>query len=115
MPKSTQCRILKSIAKYGNTEVRPPLKDIQVKKRMEWVRNHVKVNVQSLLFTDECRAPLDRPNEWSGGWYCGDGPRPHRIRFQQGPGGVVFWGVIIGNELVESLTVAKVVKMTVKL
>ena len=43
--KSTRCRILKSVAKCGKPEVRPPLKDIHMKKRMEWARNHMTVNV----------------------------------------------------------------------
>ena len=36
VPKSTRCRIMRSVAKCGNPEIRPPLKNIQVKKRLEW-------------------------------------------------------------------------------
>ena len=56
MPKSTRCRILRTVAKCGKPEVRPLLKDIHKKKRTEWARNHMKVNFQTVLFTGECRA-----------------------------------------------------------
>ena len=48
------------------------------------------------------------------GWYCRDGPRPERIRLQQGGGGVMLWAAIIGNELVGPFRVSDGVKMTAK-
>ena len=62
VPKSTRCRILRNVAKCGKPEVHPPLNDVHQKKRMEWARNHMKVNFQTVLFTDECQATLDGPN-----------------------------------------------------
>ena len=115
VPKSTRCRILRNVAKCGKPEVRPPLKDVHKKKRIEWAKNHMKVNFQTVLFTDECRATLDGPDGWRRGWFCKEGPRPHRIRRQQGGGGVMFWAAIIGNELVGPFRVADGVKMTAKL
>ena len=91
VPKSTQCRVLRRIRKCRKPEVRPPLKDIH-KKKMNWAKNDMKVNFQSVLFTDECRATLDGPDRWMKEWYCNKGPRPERIRRQQGGGGVMFWG-----------------------
>ena len=57
---------------------------------------------------------LDGPDGWRG-WFCKEGPRPHRIRRQQGGGDVMFWAAIIGNELVGPFRVADGVKMTAKL
>ena len=53
--KSTRCRILRNVAKCGKPEVHPALKDVHKKRRMEWAKNHMKVNFQTVLFTDECR------------------------------------------------------------
>ena len=75
----------------------------------------MKVNFQTVLFTDECRATLDGPDGWTRGWFCKEGPRPHRIRRQQGSGGMMFWAAIIGNELVGPFRVADGVKMSAKL
>ena len=78
-------------------------------------RNHMKANFQTVFFTDECRSTRDGPDGWSREWYCTDGLRLHRIRRQQGGGGVLFWGAIIDNELVGPFRVADGVKMTAKL
>ena len=115
VPKTTRCRILKTIAKYGKPEVRPQLKDIHKKKRMEWAKDNMKVDFQTVLFTDECRATLDGPDGWTGGWYYNEGLRPQRIRRQQGGGGVMFWAAIIGNELVGPFRVPDGVKIIAKL
>ena len=114
VPKSTRCRVLRTIGKCGKPEVRPLLKYIHKKKRMDWAKNNMKVNFQSVLFTDECRATLDRPGGWRRGWYCKEGPRPERIRRQQGVGGVMFWAEIIGNELFGPFRVSDGVKITAK-
>ena len=100
VPKSTRCRILRRIGKCGKPVVRPPLKAIHKKKRMEWAQKYIELNFQTVLFIDECRATLDSPDGWRRGWFCKEGPRPQRIRRQQGGGGVMFWAGIIGNELV---------------
>lgn len=112
VPKSTRCRILKTFGKCGKAEVRPPLKDNHKKKRLDWAAENMKVPFQHVLFTDECRATLDGPDGWMRGWFCKEGPHPHRLRRQQGGGGVMFWGAIIDNELVGPFRVADGVKMT---
>ena len=105
---------LRRIGKCGMPEVRAPLKGIHKKKRMDWAKNNMKVNSQSVLFTDECRATLDGPDRWMRGWYCKESPRPERIRREQCRGGVMVWAAIIGNELVGPFSVSDGVKMTVK-
>jgi transposase len=114
VPKTTRCRILKRLGKCGKPEVRPPLKDIHKKKRLEWAKKYMKLNFEHVLFTDECRATLDGPDGWRRGWYSKDGQRPHRLRRQQGGGGVMFWSGIIDNELVGPFRVNDGVKMTAK-
>ena len=71
--------------------------------------------LQSVMFTNKCRASLDERDGWKRGWYCNDGSRPQRIRPQLGADGVMYWGVIIGIELVGPFRVVDGVKMTAKL
>ena len=115
VPKSTRCRILGTIAKFGKPEVRPQLEDIHKKERMEWARDHMKVNFQTVLFTDECQATLDGADWWREEWYHNDGLLPQWIRHQQGGGGMMFCAAIIGNDLVGPFRVADGVKITIKL
>ena len=79
-----------------------------IKKRTDWIKEHIKISFKDVLFTDECHSTLER------GWYCKEGPRPHRIRHQQGGGSEMFWDAIIGNELVGPFKVAQGVKITAK-
>ena len=43
---------------------------------------------------------LDGPDGWSKGWVYNSDCCPTRMRRQQGGGGVMIWGGIIGDELV---------------
>ena len=95
-------------------EVYPPLKDVHKKKRMDWAKNNIKVNFQSVLFNDKCRATLDGPDGWRRGWNCKEGPRLERIRRHQVGGGVMFWATIIGNKMFGPFRVSDGVKMTAK-
>ena len=74
----------------------------------------MKVNFQTVLFTDECQATLDGADWWREEWYHNDGLLPQWIRHQQGDG-VMFCAAIIGNELVGPFRVADGVKITAKL
>ena len=47
VPKSTGCRTLRRSGKCGKPEVRPPLKNIHKRKRMEWEKNNMKLNFQT--------------------------------------------------------------------
>ena len=64
VPKSTRCRIMRTIEKFGKPEVGLQMKDMRNKKRMEWTRDHMKVKFQTALFTDECRVTLGGPDWW---------------------------------------------------
>ena len=112
IPKTSRCRILKRLAKCGKANIRPPLKDIHKKKRLEWVQKYMKLPFEYVLFTDECRASLDGPDDWRRGWFSAAHGRPHLLRRQQGGGSVMFWAGIVGNELVGPFRVEDGVKMT---
>ena len=114
VPKSTRCRILRNVAKCGKPGS-PTIKRCPQEKEDGEGKKHMKVNFQTVLFTDECRATLDGPDGWRRGWFCKEGPLPHRIRRQQGGSDVMFWAAIIGNELVGPFRVVDGVKMTAKL
>lgn len=60
------------------------------------------------------RATLDVHDRWRRGRYCKEGPRPDKIRRQQGGGGMMLWATIIGNEPVGPFKVTYGVKMTAK-
>ena len=77
-----------------------------MKKRMEWARNHMKVNFNLFCSPiNDKRSLMDLMGGIEDGTVY-DGPRSHRIRRQLGRGGVMFWGVIIGNKLVGPFRVA---------
>ena len=59
----------------------------------------MKVDFQTVLFTDECRATLDGPDGWSRGWPVNGMTRPSRTRRQEGGGSVMFWAALIGRVL----------------
>ena len=103
---------LGALAKHVKPEVKRPLKDIHNEKRMAWVQKYLKLNFQHVLFTDECRATLDGPDGWSKIRVRSIALRPQRLRRQQGGGGVMFWAVMFGNELVEPFRVPDGVKLT---
>ena len=60
----------------------------------------MKVDFSKVLFTDEVRVTLDGPDGWNKGWVINDQARYHRLRRQQGGGGIMVWADIIGGTLV---------------
>ena len=48
----------------------------------------MKCDFSYVLFTDECRATLDGSDGWVEGWILQDQTALHRLRRQQGGGGV---------------------------
>ena len=58
-------------------------------------QKYVKFYFKHVLFTDECLGTLDGPDGWSKIWVPNGALRPHRLRRQQGGGGVKFWGGIL--------------------
>jgi hypothetical protein len=67
---------------------------------MEWSRKYMKTDMKFVLFTDESRASLDGPDGWAKGWVFNGDNCPDRMRRQQGGGGVMIWGGIIGNAFI---------------
>ena len=91
--------------------IHPPLTSRHKTKRVEWARNYMKVDFQTVLFTDECRATLDGPDGWSRGWLVNGMTRPSRGRRQQGGGSVMFWAALIGRDVVGPFRVPDGLKM----
>ena len=71
----------------------------------------MKIDFETVLFTDECRATLDGPDGWCRGWLVNGTDKPSRARRQQGGGGVMFWAALIGNEVVGPFRVPDGLKM----
>lgn len=112
--KSTRCRLLKQVAKNVKPVTRPPLKAVHKEKRLKWAEEYMKIDFSTVLFTDECRATLDGPDGWSKGWVSIGGNRPHRLRRQQGGGGVMFWAGIVDGTMVGPWKVPDGIQMTSK-
>jgi transposase len=110
--KSTRCKVLRGLAKHVKPDIRPPLKERHKVARREWARKYLKLDFQTVLFTDESRATLDGPDGWSKIWVPEGAPLPQRLRRQQGGGGVMFWAGIVGKELVGPFRVPDGVKLT---
>jgi len=110
--KTTRCRLLRDMGKSVTAEKRPPLSARHKDSRLKWARDHMKTNMQMVLFTDETRATLDGPDGWGKGWVANGQERHTRLRRQQGGGGVMIWAGIIGDELVGPVRVPDGVKIT---
>ena len=67
VPRTSRCHIHQTVAKNVKPNIRPPLNSRHKAKRVEWARQYMKVDFQTVLFTDECRATLDGPNGWCRG------------------------------------------------
>jgi len=114
MSRATRCSVLNEIAKNIKPISRPPLNETHKQKRLDWAQMYLKTNFEDVLFTDESRATLDGPDGWAKVWNPTGAETPHRIRRQQGGGGVMFWAGIIGDELVGPFRVPEGVKLTSK-
>ena len=60
----THCRILQTFAKVVKLNTHPSLTTRHKTKRVEWAKQCMKVDFQTVLFTNECRATLDKPDGW---------------------------------------------------
>lgn len=112
VPRTTRCRVLQGFAAVRKPSFRPPLSIGHKQKRLQWARQYMKTDFKTVLFTDECRATLDGPDGWSGGWLVDGHPMQTRLRRQQGGGGVMFWAGIMGREIVGPFRIPDGVKMT---
>ena len=111
IPRTSRCRILQTVAKAVKPNIRPPLNTRHKAKRVEWARQYMKIDFETVLFTEECGATLDGPDGWCRGWLVNGTDKPSRPRRQQGGGGVMFWAALIGNEVVGPFRVPDGLKM----
>ena len=72
----------------------------------------MKQDFDKIIFTDECRATLVGPNEFSRSWVLNKLDIPVRLRRQQGGEGVMFWAAILESKLIGPFKVPDGVKMT---
>ena len=82
--------------------------------RVEWAERYHKANFSNLIFTDECRATLDGPDGWARCWVLDQRQTKHRMRRQQGGGGIMFWTGMKGNALIGPYKVPEGVKINAK-
>lgn len=69
VPRTYRCGLLQTvIAESVKPNIHPALTSRLKTKRVERARHYMKVELQTALFTNECRATLDEPDGWSGGW-----------------------------------------------
>lgn len=110
--RTSRNKVLNNIARIVKPSKQPHIKPVHEEGRMKWAEKYMKVNFESVIFTDECRATLDGPDGWSRGWLRDGVPIPNRLRRQQGGGGIMFWAGIVGNTLVGPFKVPEGVKIT---
>ena len=75
----------------------------------------MKLNFETVIFTDKCRVTLDGPDGRGQAWVRTGMPIPIRMWCQQGGGGVMFWAGIVHDTLVGSLRVPEGVKSVERL
>ena len=112
MSRKTRCSVLNEMARNVKPISRPPLNKTHKEKRIAWAEKYMKTDFQQVLFTDEARATLDGPDGWAKVWSPTGAAIPHRVRCQQGGGGVMFWADIMGDKLVGPFRVPEGVKLT---
>ena len=94
--------------------IHTPLTTRHRNQRLEWAKEYVKTDFETVLFTDERRATLDGPDGWCRSWLVSACSKPSRVRRQQGgDDGVMLWAWINGNELVGPFRVPDGVKMNI--
>ena len=103
VPKSTGCRTLRRSGKCGKPEVRPPLKNIHKRKRMEWEKNNMKLNFQTFCSLMSVARPSMDPMD---GGDDASATRVHVLTRSSSSKGVavMFWAAIVDNELVEQFS-----------
>lgn len=112
VPKSTRNKVLHEMGKNVSPIKMPPMNVKHRERRVLWARKYMKLPPKHILFTDESRATLDGPDNWSKGWVISGHQRHTRIRRQQGGGGIMIWAGIINNQIVGPVRVPEGVKLT---
>ena len=109
--KNTRNKLLNIIARSTKPSKQPVITDKHKEKRLKWAQEYMKLDFNTVIFTDECRATLDGPDGWSRGWLRQGVPLPLRMRRQQGGGGVMIWAGILGSTLIGAFRVPDGVKI----
>ena len=81
------------------------------KSRLEWCKKYHNVNFENVIFSDECSASLNGPDGFARGWVMNGVKTPHRMRRQQGGGGVLFWAAMHKKTLIGPFRIDTGVKM----
>ena len=110
--KLTLNRVLHQIAYNVKPSKQPVLSKKHGDKRLFWLKEYMKLNFETVIFTDKCRAALDGPDGRGQAWVRTGMPIPIRMWCQQGGGGVMFWAGIVHDTLVGSLRVPEGVKIS---
>ena len=110
--KLTLNRVLHQIAYNVKPSKQPVLSKKHGDKRLFWLKDSMKLNFETVIFTDKCRAALDGPDGRGQAWVRTGMLIPIRMRCQQGGGGVMFWAGIVHDTLVGSLRVPEGVKVS---
>ena len=104
--------MLHQIADNVKPSKQPILSKKHEDKRLFWLKEYMKLNLETVIFTDKCRAALDGPDGRGQAWVRTGMPIPIRMWCQQGGGGVMFWAGIVHDTLVGSLRVPEGVKIS---
>lgn len=75
VPKTTRCRILKTVVKHLKLITTPPLEEVHKQSRLQLAKDYMKIDFSTVFFTDECRATFDGPDRWCKGWVATGGKR----------------------------------------
>ena len=112
LPRSTRCRILKSIATVKSPSKKPFLTKRHKILRLEWAQKYLKQDFSYVLFTDETRASLDGPDNWQKSWVLLNEQRPVKYIRQKQGGSIMIWAGIIDNKIIGPFRVPDGVKLT---
>ena len=104
--------MLHQIADNVKLSKQPVLPKKHGDERLFWLKEYMKLNFETVIFTDKCRAALDGPDGRGQAWVRTGMPIPIRMWCQQGGGGVMFWAGIVHDTLVGSLRVPEGVKIS---
>ena len=110
--KSTRKRIIAKMVETKCPKKNPLLTTRHKNLAYRLGQNLLETDMKHILFADESRATLHRPEGWSKGWVIRGDQCPTRIRRQQGGGGVMLWAGIVGDELVGPFRIQEGVKLT---
>ena len=78
---------------------------------MDWGVRYMKQDFSKVLWTDKCRATLNRPDGWARGWVLNGRSSRNRVRRQQDGEGIMFWDWLLGNTIVDPFRVEQGVKL----